>query len=438
MSYRLLAVLLLLILLPPPPARSQTAPRAGTLIVDPVLVPYTLPILREERVDLGDYDGDGDLDLLLTGHNGQRPESRVFVAEDTLFTLTVGEQTTVHTFKRYRPIVAIIDPVYRGMSRWGDYDGDGDGDLLIAGIALVEVSVDRTEEQVITRLYRNQNGVFVEDTRPTFVPVYGGQAAWGDYDGDGDLDLVLAGATRLTPPFEPRTRLYRNDDGLLTDTGLDLPGLAFGDLAWGDYDGDGDLDLALLGATDRAYRTVILRNDGDTFTDIGAGLPGLAHGDLDWGDYDGDGDLDLLVVAGRLAPGLLRGFTRIYRNDGGTFSAVDPGLPDLAPALARWIDLDLDGDLDLLMSGRNGLLGDPVGAIYRNDNGTYLLDRTLPGLLFGDIAVGDYNGDGDPDYVLAGLSIASDRPALLFYMNRTIPEPLLPCLTDAMEVCTGL
>src|SRR4029453_16234033 len=68
-----------------------------------------------------------------------------------------------------------------------------------------------------------------------------GATAWGDYDNDGDLDVVLTGLVG-SPPL---TRLYRNPAGNLADVAAGLAGVDDGGAAWGDYDNDGDLDLVL-------------------------------------------------------------------------------------------------------------------------------------------------------------------------------------------------
>ena len=82
-------------------------------------------------------------------------------------------------------------------------------------------------------------------------------------------------------------------------------------MAWGDYDNDGDLDIALSGWAWSGNHCIVYANDGGVFRDVGAPLEGLAYGSLAWGDVDGDGDLDLLA-AGSNGTGER---TRLYRND---------------------------------------------------------------------------------------------------------------------------
>jgi hypothetical protein len=116
--------------------------------------------------------------------------------------------------------------------------------------------------------------------------------AWGDVDGDGDLDLAVGNG------FGQVNRLYRNDGGTLTGSAVRASAEADAttSLAWGDADGDGDLDLAAgnLGSPIRLYR-----NDAGMLTTSavwaspeGASFTPLVRS-VAWGDADGDGDLDL-------------------------------------------------------------------------------------------------------------------------------------------------
>jgi len=89
-------------------------------------------------------------------------------------------------------------------------------------------------------------------------------------------------------------------------------------VAWGDYDNNGALDILLAGWSTSGHVTRVYRNDGGSFSDANAGLPGFSHGDVAWGDYDNDGDLDILLAGAQI--------TRIYRNNSATANTV-PGAP---------------------------------------------------------------------------------------------------------------
>ena len=130
---------------------------------------------------------------------------------------------------------------------------------------------------------------------------------------------------------------------------LGLPGVAYGAAAWGDYDNDGHLDILLAGSGGAA----IYHNDGNnTFHDIGAGLNGVSYSSVAWGDYDNDGRLDFLLC-GLGNDG--HTYQRPYHNDGNnTFHPLSDFLPYiLYHSSVAWGDYNNDGRLDMLVSGGN-------------------------------------------------------------------------------------
>ncbi|MBL8879708.1 MAG: VCBS repeat-containing protein [Phycisphaerales bacterium] len=286
---------------------------------------------------------------------------------------------------------------------WGDFDKDGDLDLLATGWASRGVN-----EPTTTALYRNDSGAFV-GVSAGFPALQHGAVAWGDYDRDGDLDLAIAGQTDVVS-FSRRTLVYRNDNGAFVDISAGIPGVNNASLSWGDYDNDGDLDLLVTGWTGAARLCAIYRNSGGSFVDAAAGMTGVNYGRAAWVDYDNDGDLDVSVC------GWAGGSTRvmaIYRNDAGAFSAVNLEIPGVKNGSLAWGDMDNDGDLDLLLSGYGGTGGFGVplvfSRIYANNGGAFT--DALAGLEGADgrggvefcsNAWGDYDNDGLTDVIVAG------------------------------------
>jgi hypothetical protein len=265
-----------------------------------------------------------------------------------------------------------------------DYDGDGDLDPIVFG-------QDQSTSNIVARAYRNDAGSYT--ATDLGVPgVEYGTSAWADYDGDGDLDFALVGRDGNSPPI---ATLFRNDGGTYVDAGASLPGLYDAALAWADYDGDGDLDLAYTGSDSDL---LLYENDGGAFTEVGTGLSGTRNGRIAWGDYDDDGDPDLVLT----------GFggddtARLYRNDGGTFTAEAVGLNPSADGPATWIDFDGDGDLDLALSGT---FYEP-SHLYRNDGGTLVHAQILPTVSGGGWAWGDLDQDGDADLAVGTFGYTS-------------------------------
>jgi hypothetical protein len=265
----------------------------------------------------------------------------------------------------------------------------------------------------------------------------GSGLAWGDYDGDGDPDLFLVNAsgpllaTKAEIASSPaHARLFRNEGGgrfadATDSAGLALRGLGMG-AAWGDYDGDQDLDLFVT----RYGTNLLFRNEGGgRFSDVsdGAGVSrfwGFWAG-ASWADYDRDGDLDLYVCgyvkyewdkesAGKaslqfrsVVPFTLNPSSYapernlLLRNEGGAFreAAKDAGVdnPSGRSLSASWADFDSDGWPDLYVANDvsdNAMFHNLGDGRFRDiSHSAWVADyRGAMGL-----AIGDWENDGDLD-----------------------------------------
>lgn len=273
---------------------------------------------------------------------------------------------------------------------WGDYDQDGDLDVVIAG--------ETATSTAVTKLFRNDAGVFTE--APSTLPgVHYPSLDWADFDLDGDPDLLLTG---LDSAGIPITRIIKSKYGNLTVTALQLPGIYGGQAVWGDFDNDNDPDILLAGiGTDGFFTARILRNDnGTAFTDIGAPLTGVQSASVAWVDFNNDGWLDA-SLNGDSGGGMV---TKLYRNDHGTFTEVPFAFAGLGSGQIKWADLDNDGDADMLECGMDINIDGHI-YIYRNDGNEQftMMDAVDNNLISSSTDIGDYDNDGWMDFMVIGV-----------------------------------
>ncbi|MEA3504730.1 MAG: T9SS type A sorting domain-containing protein [Bacteroidota bacterium] len=337
-------------------------------------------------VDWGDYDGDGDLDIVLAGaldtdgdYSADKSTIKIYNNKNGVFTEIEtneilglhlgavrfvdidndGDQDLITTGQNYNDITTYYLSIYENRENEfvlkqelpgviyssvdiGDYNNDGFLDLLVTGAASPH------KGSQLTKIYKNLNGEFTEiDTY--LQGVQNGNAKFGDFDLDGDLDVVLMGTDKKDNYL---LNVYFNDEGVFNRT-QELSGMYLGWIALGDYDSDGDLDFAVMGDdVDDNYACRIYTNENGSFEEY-VTLTGLDNScgttPIAWGDYDNDGDLDL-VMSG--SDENYDDVTILYRNDDNSFIQVDEGLRNLGGcASLAWADYDNDNDLDILISG---------------------------------------------------------------------------------------
>jgi len=325
-----------------------------------------------DAVAFGDVNGDGFLDALVAYDGEARGQPiRVYIGDGTgNFTATDVEGTGVEGPAGGTSLRALDVAL-------GDLDGDGDLDALVANDGDPNQVLINDGKGNFTAAYIQ---FFTDSTVEEFVDAPDTEGvALADLDLDGDLDGVFTNDGQGVQLAINE----RNNGG----PPLEVPPPV-------DIDGDGDLDPLV---DDFFDLRIVEGTGGDEVT----GTAGKSSKASVIGDFDGDGDFDIAVANTNLAHEVEE-FNQLLINDGyGNFTAVDIGDPRRTENIAA-ADLDGDGDLDLVISNATlpGEDPEPNQALINDGRGNFTaVDLTDVALVSRGLALGDLNGDGKDDPV---------------------------------------
>ncbi|HHI79606.1 MAG TPA: hypothetical protein ENK02_06470, partial [Planctomycetes bacterium] len=310
----------------------------------------------------GDFDGDGVLDLVTANRNWGfiRPKgTNTFLLKDASFWKGDGEgffelkPNNTPSHKAGSPGRKYNFSFGSCLAK-GDFDGDGDLDVFVGKSDGTFLAGDRPFPDAL--LINNGKGVFTDEASkrlPKNLDITSACLAM-DLDEDGDLDLIVG-----VSPGQPHAYI-NNGKGFFTDEGTKrfpkmMAGFSAGAIRAGDLDGDGDMDLVFAHGSHFAGApkepNLLLLNNGKGFFQLSPkGLPEIpdATNDVALGDVDGDGDLDIVTANWYMEDHLLI-------NDGkGGFRDETKRRWKPKKQPTSWIvmgDVDQDGDLDIIFGG---------------------------------------------------------------------------------------
>ncbi|MGE0077190.1 MAG: LamG-like jellyroll fold domain-containing protein [Bacteroidales bacterium] len=386
--------------------------------------------LVQGKARWADYDNDGDMDLLVFGGNIINVQGNITNCLTKLY-----QQDAHHNFTEVS--AGFID-VADGDAAWGDYNNDGLLDLIITGASVYDIAGNSSSP--VTKLYmQNSDHTFTLQSSVSFTGLLKSSIAWGDYDNDGDLDVLMSGKELVSgTTFSPYAKIYRNngDNTFTPQYQISFNAIYDGSVAWGDYNNDGYLDILMSGRSNNGLVTEIYTNNQNNyfFKQKNFNITGIEYGASTWGDFDNDGDLDILIN-GSSSSGVI---TTIFKNNypDNSFTELENlNISKIYNGLAQWGDINKDGKLDIIISGsEDGASVSYITQIYfQNDDNTFSIysGSNFKNGSKGALSLIDFDHDNDLDVFMTGYNTYSGSISSGLYQNNYLiavnnPKPIAP------------
>ncbi|GHT12717.1 hypothetical protein AGMMS4956_07750 [Bacteroidia bacterium] len=387
--------------------------------------------IQQGDIAVGDIDGDGKLDIIVSGVSGTVEKGAVLLGKgDGTFDKANDER--------------IIKIGKAGGIKFGDIDGDGDLDVIFAGWGATSSAIGIA--------LNDGTGRFTLADASAYPRHSSGNMSCGfaDFNMDGLLDYYFFGngVHKCVLYLQQPAGTFVADTLLVEDKNLVEPQ---GSII--DFNNDGWIDIVIQAFDDTGNEryTAVFTNDGwGHFTKMSQpNLKPRANGTISWGDFNNDGFPDMVLNGdnGAKANDEEREI-RIYKNNGGTtleqvaeFSLYRQGSMYNGTAVVDW---DGDGNLDLIVGGWNPTMGRQATSLFRCTNPTnftFVEDQTwgnaTPGVSEQAYEIADLNSDGKPDLLMMGYSTPYNQNIFGWVLNTSANASTKPAAPTGLKTQVG-
>lgn len=346
----------------------------------------------------GDYDNDGDIDILNIGAIGTATRAAIYR----------NDGSNVFSELSNLLIQGLSD-----FAHWIDIDNDNDLDIFIGGRL-------NGSNNYKTLLYINEGNDNFSEFNVELISGFTTYALEvGDFNNDGWDDIFIYGHDGNN--YASRILINNKDNTFSELDNTNLGNLVNKQGKFADFDKDGDLDLLTGESWGGIHTTKIYKNNGNNgFENIPILVTDEYTGYSYWGDYDGDGDLDILLSG--IEDTHMTGAIRIYRNDGNDSFTKVSVLESLEyeSRKCNWTDFNNDGLLDVIVHFGY----DDLRVFLNNGDDTFSIYNSAPYFNVRNLIVLDSNNDLNIDFILTGSTPMGEKQLRVYNNNTTITNTI--------------